>query len=79
MQADLRTRNPYPEFNGRQWSGWRWRDENGTPSKKLYSCQENALSDMLRHIKRLRRGPSVWERIWAGLLDWGRKFTADES
>lgn len=60
---DLRQRNPYPEFVERKWVGWRWRNEHGRPSEKLYPSQEDALWDLLRHIRRLRQGPSLWDRI----------------
>lgn len=58
-------RNPYPEYDaaGRR-KGWRWLDETGAPSEKLYASQLDALDDLKGYIHFLNYGPTLWQRCW---------------
>jgi len=65
MSDDNLKRNPYPEFDivtGK--TVWRWRDELGRPHYKLYSDQMAALHDLLKYIKYLNEGATIWQQLW---------------
>lgn len=49
---DTPQRNPFPVYS---WAGgltgWRWIDEAGQVSKKLYPTMQDALTATMRHIR----------------------------
>ena len=68
--ADLR-QNPYPVYDAAErLLGWRWIDETGGDSEKLYPTQRAALRDLLAYIDYLEHGPTFWQRMW-----WPIRYT----
>lgn len=55
---------PAPKANPFEWNGkWFWYDETGDRSKP-YPSQRAALTDLLRYMKYLEEGPTLWQSIW---------------
>lgn len=59
-------RNPFPVLHPITGCilGWRWLDETGCPSDRMYATQRAALKDLLKYIDFLENGPNLWQRLW---------------
>lgn len=71
MLSQEAPRNPYPEYDAAgALKGWRWLDETGAASDKLYPSQAAALKDLMGYINFLNNGPNLWQRMW-----WPIRYT----
>lgn len=75
MQALASTspRNPFPVYGGNENQnllGWRWLDETGRASSKLYPSQAAAVKELMKYIHYLEHGPTLGQRLW-----WPVRYT----
>lgn len=66
------SRNPYPIYATDEQSvlGWKWKDEDGCPCDKTFKSQNDALTDLMRYIRWLDHGPTIWQKLW-----WPVRYT----
>lgn len=70
--SDLK-QNPFQQYDyytGKMW--WKWRDEAGNIHNKQYATQLDALHDLLKYVKYLNKGPSIWQKYVWWLRSWFR-------
>lgn len=58
----------------RMGDNWYWLDETGAWSKP-HKSQRAALTDLLRYMKWLEEGPTLWQRSWWPIrYEWWPQF-----
>jgi hypothetical protein len=67
----LLRQNPFPVYDtANRLLGWRWYDETGCMQNRTYPTQMDALRDLMRYVRYLERGPTLWQRVW-----WPVRYT----
>lgn len=59
--------NPFPVYSDHSNNiiGWKWGDETGMPSDKLYPSQVDALRDLLAYIDYINYQPRWYDHVLA--------------